>query len=151
MTPTANDLTKLLLLEIPRRLPGARAWRRNTGGGYPVATVQRALGMLRANQVQAAIAFLATARPVSFGLPGEPDVDGFLPLLGPSGEPVGCRIGVEVKAGRDRQRDAQRVCQQVYERAGCIYVLAHDVERAIAEITAARAELARRIYPGSKA
>jgi hypothetical protein len=142
---TANDLTKLLLLELPQRFPGARAWRRNTGGGYPVAVVQHALALLRAGQVAAAIAFLASARMVSFGLSGEPDVDGFLPLVGPTGEPIGVRLGLEVKADRDRQRADQKTCERVYSAGGCIYVLAHDVERTMAQIEEFRRQLSMRI------
>ncbi len=137
---TANDLTRLLLVELPQRFPGARAWRRNTGGGYPIAVVQRALGLLRAGQVEAAIGFLATARPVSFGLSGEPDMDGFLPV-----GPAGVRLGLEVKTGRDRQRADQKVCEQVYTTGGCLYVLARDVEGTMERIEEFRRQLAARI------
>jgi hypothetical protein len=133
------------MLEIPRRFEGSRVWRRNTGGGYPVAVVQHALALLRAGQVAAAIAFLASARMVSFGLPGEPDVDGFLPLVGPTGEPIGVRLGVEVKMGGDRQRADQKTCERVYTAGGCLYVLARDVERTMEQIEEFRRQLAARI------
>jgi hypothetical protein len=123
MTLSANDLTKLLLLEIPVRLAPARAWRRNVlaakipdGHGGPGRFVR------------------------STQLPGEADITGVLDING-----VGVRLEVEVKAGSDRIRPAQQVFGDMIRSMGGIYCVAHDVERAIAEITAARTELARRI------
>jgi hypothetical protein len=49
---TAREIIATLLIEIPRQLPGARAWRRNVG-----ATV-------------------VADRFVRYGLPGESDVTG---------------------------------------------------------------------------
>jgi hypothetical protein len=51
---TARELIATLIIEIPRQLPGARAWRRNVG-----ATV-------------------VADRFVRYGLPGESDVTGII-------------------------------------------------------------------------
>lgn len=126
---TANDLTRELLTAIPVRFPGSRVWRRNTGLGYPSAVIHQAVALLRLGRALDAVALLNSARPVCFGQPGEPDIDGFIPILG-----MGVRLGVEVKAGRDRQRETQLVCERVYGAGGCIYILAHSVDEAIEKI-----------------
>jgi predicted RecB family endonuclease len=124
---SANEITSLLLIEIPKRLPHVRVWRRNVGGGYPVAVVKTALSLLLRGQVEMATTTLKRARIVSFGVPGEPDIDG---VAGPSG----LRIGIEVKAGRDVQSPEQAVCQRVWESHGAVYIIARTVEQAIAEL-----------------
>jgi hypothetical protein len=126
---TANALTNLLILAIPRDIPGARAWRSNQGGAYPAATIRAAL---HAGSYEATLAILRSARLLRFGLPGLPDIDGFLP--------GGRRLGVEVKIGRDQQSEAQKACEGIYNRARCVYVVARDegadpVGNCIEEIT----------------
>ena len=112
---TSNALTNLILLAIPRDIPGARAWRSNQGGAYPMAPVQAAL---RASSLSECLAILRAARPVRFGLPGLPDIDGFLP--------TGQRLGVEIKVGRDKLSADQLAVQKQYNIAGCVYVVATD-------------------------
>lgn len=122
----ANHITSELLLQIPRRFD-ARCWRQNTGGGYPVAAVQAAIAMLARGQAQQALEHLRRARVVHFNPKGTPDIGG---ILGPSGR----ILGVEVKAGKDRQSDDQKACQRVYESRGGLYIVARDVEEALDEI-----------------
>ena len=124
---TSNELTNRLLVSIPAALPNVRVWRRNVGAGYPSSVVRSALVQLHRGDIAGAIRTLSCARPVKFGLEGEPDLDGF---AGPSGR----RLGVEIKAGKDKQSEAQQVCQQVYERHGAVYLVARDVEQAIADL-----------------
>ena len=112
---TANEITAKLLVAIPAAIPTCRVWRRNTGGGYPVAAIKSVVRMLRAGQVTEAIVFLARTRIVLFGMPGEPDIDG---IAGPHGR----RIGIEVKAAGDNQSAEQKVCQEVWECHGAIYL-----------------------------
>ncbi len=134
---TANDITAHLLLEIPRRFR-ARAWRRNVGRGVGYDAIRQAIALINSGRASEAPRVL-TSRPVSFGLPGEPDIEGIIDVVG-----VGCFLGVEVKAGRDKMREEQESFQAMALRFGAIYVVAHDVERAIEEIESCRRELEKR-------
>ena len=127
--PTANDLTKRLIVEATNKFPGSRWWRRNVGSGYPAAVVNAALTALRRGDQQAAIDFLVQSRPILFGMPGEGDIDGFIPIDG-----KGVRANIEVKVGADRQREAQKLWEQMMVRGGCIYVIANTVEGALEDL-----------------
>jgi len=126
---TANDLTRAILLEIPKRFP-ARAWRRNVGGGYPAQVVHQTLGLLESGRVADAIALLRRTRVVHFGLAGEPDIDGILQV--PGGH--GLRLTVEVKVGADRVREDQANYGAMIERFGGVFLVARSVDEAMAEI-----------------
>jgi hypothetical protein len=81
-----------------------------------------------------ALQILNRTRPLMFGgLPGLPDICGILP--------DGRWLGVEVKWGRDTQSDDQRVCQQVFQSRGAVYVIAHDLEGGMAALAEAVAAL----------
>jgi hypothetical protein len=123
----ANTITALLLLEIPKRFPQVRVWRRNVGAGYPSGVVRQAIGMIRRGESQQAADLLARTRHVVFGKPGEPDIDGF---AGPSG----LRIGIEIKYGRDKQTDEQHVCERVWREHGAVYIVATDVDKALDQL-----------------
>jgi hypothetical protein len=123
---TSNELTARLLLELPKRFP-MRAIRRNVGMGYPIGPVKSILEALDRGQVKRAIQAIRQMRPVRFGQPGEPDIEG---ILGPHGR----LVGIEVKAGRDRQREEQRTCEIVIRKHGGIYIVARDVEAALEEL-----------------
>lgn len=129
---TTNDLTRALILHVCRTYPGARAWRRNVGQGYPAAVVKTALGALRRNDVAAAIQTLVRARPVMFGVPGEPDIDGWVRI-----NHTAVRLGIEVKTGQDRMRTKQLTFQSAITRGGGIYVVAHTFEQATADLQTA--------------
>lgn len=124
---SANNITNDILVALNKEFPDqCKVWRRNTGGGYPVKTVQVALSMLRRGSAQECERFLATARPITFGMPGEGDIDGILSIHG-----AGVRINIEVKAGKDKQRESQAVCEEVFRKLGAIYILARSVEDAV--------------------
>lgn len=125
----SNDLTNNLLVEIPARLPESRVWRQNVGSGYPVQVVQGAINALKAGQPALALKVLINSRPIAFGIPGLPDIDG---IAGPSGR----RIGIEVKFGKDRMREAQERCQSMYQRMGGVYIVARDLDEALDELDA---------------
>jgi len=97
-----------------------RIWRANTGVGFYADHRTR------------------TARLVRFGVPGQADVTGILPvglkficphcdtlLLAP---PVGRRLEIEVKSPTGRQTAEQRAYQAMIERFGGLYVLARSVD-----------------------
>lgn len=132
---TAAQLTAALLIEIPRRFP-ARVWRRNVGAGLPAASIQAALSALRAGRTDSAINYL-NRRHVRFGVPGEPDIDGIIAVRGSCGGSYGVRLAVEIKAGKDRQSDDQRAFEAMLRKYGGIYVIARDVDGALADIEAA--------------
>lgn len=136
MTPplTANDLTARLLIEIPKRFSGARVWRRNVGKAIGMHDVHGAVKLLGAGQIKAAIQLLQR-RPIAFGVPGEPDLDGILP-------PSGTRLGIEVKVGKDRLSDEQTAFGVMLRNAGGIWIVARSVEQALAELAAAQGRAA---------
>jgi hypothetical protein len=138
---TSNELTARLLLDLPKRFP-MRAIRRNVGMGYPIGPIgdaKRALFALDKriqndksvpsyvkSTVKNALGMLHT-RPVRFGMKGEPDIEG---ILGPNGRVV----GIEVKAGKDRQRKEQQIAEIVIRKHGGIYIVAREVEAALEEL-----------------
>ncbi len=131
-SPSANAITAALLIEIPKRFPNARVWRRNVGVGVGMDTVKKAIGLLLSGAITAAIALLRS-RPIKFGLQGEPDLDGIIPIER-DGLLWGIRLGIEVKAGRDTIREQQERFGAMLVRAGAIYVLARSVEQAMQDI-----------------
>lgn len=133
---TTNDLTRALILHVCRTYPGARAWRRNVGAGYPSAVVKGALSALRRGDQAAALQALIRSRPIQFGVPGEPDIDGWIPIGGRA-----VRLAIEVKTGRDAMRPEQVTFQGVLTKAGGIYVVAHDLEQAVNDLHTAVATI----------
>lgn len=131
----SNTLTATLLIRLPEEFP-CRVWRRNCGVFYGAAAVQKAKTLMSAGRFNLALSELQRARPVVSGPAGEPDIDGVVRIGA-----AGVRLGIEVKVGRDKQRDSQTVCQHVYEAHGAIYLIARDVEQCIADL---RAEIERR-------
>ena len=117
---TANEITANLLIEIPKRFPGIRVWRNNTGAGAGISTVKQAIAAIRENRTADAIRLLSS-RPIRFGIVGQADITG---IVGPWGR----RLEIEVKTGKDKMSDEQRAFQQMILSAGGIYLVAVDVE-----------------------
>lgn len=130
--PSANAITAGLLIEIPKRFPGMRVWRRNVGVFVGMETVTKAIQLLLAGAVPAAIALLRS-RPVRTGQNGEPDIDGIAPIQR-DGLLWGVRIGIEVKAGRDTMREEQINFGAMLTRAGGIHIIARSVEQALVDL-----------------
>lgn len=112
MSTPANKLTADLLIAIPREFPQCRVWRNNRVD----ALVPGAGGRIR--RVQA-------------GIDGQADLSG---VMAPSGR----RVEIEVKAGRDRQSDAQKAFQKMITEFGGIYIVARSVEQCIEELGGVR-------------
>lgn len=125
---SANDLTAILLVEIPKAVKGARAWRLNVGGAYPIQSIQPVIAALKRGDWRMALEMVVKVRPRMFGAVGLPDIDGIMP--------DGRRLGVEVKWGKDTQSEQQKVCQKVYEDRGAVYIIARDVDLCLAELKA---------------
>lgn len=122
----ANDLTAALILAIPKEIKGARVWRMLVGGAYPIQSIQPVKSALLRGDMKLANELLDRARPRMFGLPGLPDICGILP--------DGRWLGIEVKWGRDQQREDQKVCQRVFEERGAVYIIARDLDDAVREV-----------------
>ena len=124
---SANDLTAALILAIPKEIKGARVWRVNVGGAYPIQAIQAVKNALIRGDARTALELLNRARPLIWGgLPGMPDICGILP--------DGRWLGIEVKWGRDQQSEDQKVCQRVFEQRGAVYVIARDLDAAVREV-----------------
>ena len=140
---TTNDLTARLLIEIPKHFAGSRVWRRNVGKAVGMDTVAQAVRLIAAGRVKEGVTLLQS-RPLKFGTPGEPDIEGILPIGF-----CGCWLGVEVKTGRDKMTEGQVLFRDMIVRAGGIFVEARDVETALGEIATAVEEkrLAQDVLP----
>ncbi len=104
----ANDITARLLIEIPKRFPGARVWRNNRVD----AMVPGRGGKLRR---------------VMAGIDGQADITGILP-------PNGVRCEIEVKAEKDRQSVKQKAFEVMITQTGGIYLIARSVEQCLDDL-----------------
>ncbi|HMQ92497.1 MAG TPA: hypothetical protein PKA33_15990 [Amaricoccus sp.] len=68
------------------------------------------------------------ARVISFGLPGQSDIQGCLD---------GRWIGIEVKTAKGKQRKSQVAFQRAIEAAGGVYLIARSPEAAVEGIVSA--------------
>lgn len=103
------------ILAIAARFSGVRLWRQNTGVGYGLSVVKRAVALRSWD-------LLKRARPITFGVPGQADVSGILP--------EGRRLEIELKSQRDVQREAQKRFQHMIESSGGVYILARSADDA---------------------
>lgn len=117
-----NNITAALLIEIPKRFPNIRVWRSNTGGAVGVRAVQEAIAYIRVGNDSQAIKVLS--RVIKFGVEGQADISG---IIGPFGR----MLQIEVKAGRDRQSEAQQNFEAMVTQRGGVYIIAHDVLHAL--------------------
>src|SRR5579884_963743 len=127
--PSAQKLIAEIILALPKRFPGARAWRRNVGVGYSIARVRHAISFLKTRppDIAGAIRCLTETMPVSYGIPGEPDIDGWVPIIIPARSrtdifdstlndlAVAVRIGIEVKSPNDPQSVEQKSYQAILD------------------------------------
>ena len=123
MNPTNKQSEKSIQNAILRAYatrPDMRLARANTGAGVPYSVVKDALGLLRCGDVQGAARVLSSARPVTFGTPGQADLGGII-------AGAGRRLEVEVKSPTGRQSPEQKQYQGIIERFGGVYILARSV------------------------
>lgn len=100
--------------------PFLRIWRQNVGMGYSYHQVKKLLALVMRGELGAAIGASKGLRPITYGVPGQPDIMGV--LLG------GRLLGIEVKAEHGRQTSEQIAFQRMMERFGGLYILARSVE-----------------------
>lgn len=117
---STNDLTNKLLLELPRRYPGSRLFRRQVGQFYGVGTVMAMRRALDQHSVEMAVKVLQQSRPITVGVPGEPDCMGWLkrPL---AGEHVAITLGCEIKTGKDRLTTEQKLYRDMMQECGGLW------------------------------
>lgn len=121
----SGDMTARLLDEIPKRFPGIRCWRQNTGKGVGWSVVKAAVGMILAGQIRKGVAMLS--RPIMFGIVGQGDIGGQV-------APHGRALNIEIKAGRDKQSDDQKGFQYMCCQLGSIYLVCRDVDVTLDEL-----------------
>ncbi len=109
---TANLITQDFLLFASREWPDGMFWRNNR-------IKAKALG--KDGQL----------RVVESGIDGQADITGCVPIT-IAGRRAGIRVEVEVKAGRDTQRDTQITFEHAIKRAGGIYLIIHDAAKGVA-------------------
>lgn len=120
----ANNMTAALLIEIPKRFPGCRVWRQNTGMGVPIASVNKAIALIVMGAVKEGLALLKYKN--RFGIVGGGDVSGIM-----NG---GRRMEIEVKGGKDRQSDEQKAFQSMIVALGGIYLICRSVDVTLDEL-----------------
>jgi len=128
----ATDTQNRLIEAVQKKYPLSRLFRQNTGSAYPITTFKRAFEFIKRDIMP------PWFRPVQYGVVGQGDVGGWIHI---NGRAVVCHI--EVKCGRDTQRDAQVKFEAVVKRCGGIYVIAHDLEGGMAALDEAVTKLSR--------
>jgi hypothetical protein len=126
MSSNATDLQNRLILAVERKYPKSRIFRQNTGSAYPIQTFKRAIEYIKRGVTP------VWFRPVAFGTPGQGDVGGWIHI---NGVAVVCHI--EVKIGKDTQREAQEKFEATVKRCGGIYVIANDLDQGLAALAEA--------------
>lgn len=101
-------------------LPGVMAWRNNTGQGWQGQRLARAAGAMV--KVEPGMVILRAARPITFGLPGSPDIIGAI---------NGRAFGLEMKAATGRLEESQPKFRRAWEAAGGLYGVPRSVEEAL--------------------
>jgi hypothetical protein len=113
----ANNLTAALLIEIPKQVHGVRLWRNNRVS---------AMALGRGGKM----------RKIDAGIDGQADISGIAAVPMQRLNSVGIRLEIEVKAGRDKQREAQINFQEMILKHGGIYLIARDLEVTISQLVA---------------
>lgn len=103
--------------------PDTLVFRNNTGQAWQGQRVERTIGSRI--EVEPGMVILRNARPISFGLPGSPDI------IGVSG---GYALGDEVKKRTGRQAQIQKNFEQRWNQCGGIYLLSRSPEQAVADL-----------------
>lgn len=110
-----KNLEKQFMLDLQGRLPSCRVYRFDNGTAYAVHSVAKALSALAAGRgmVEAKKELIR----FTYGNEGWPDL-----LAGHQGR----ALGIEVKIGKDKQRDTQKSMELAFSKMGWGYYLLSD-------------------------
>jgi hypothetical protein len=64
---------------------------------------------------------------VSYGIPGESDLDG---IIGPNGR----KLSIEIKTGKSQLRSEQKKWKAMIEKFGGVHIVARSVEQCLADL-----------------
>lgn len=110
-----SNREKEVLLTSQRLHPELRLWRFDTGQAYAKFSVKGALQEYKkTGSITSAMKKLIT---ITYGVKGFPDLAGLY---------YGIFIGIEIKVGKDRQRQEQKSMEETIKKAGGIYILLDD-------------------------
>lgn len=101
-------------------LPKMMAWRNNTGQAWQGQRISRAPGAVV--RIERGMVILKDARPISFGLPGSPDIIGVYDGRG---------FGLELKSITGRLEETQPLFAAAWQKAGGLYGIPRSVEEAL--------------------
>lgn len=125
--PKANELTKEIIRYLS--LNGYVVWRNNTVGIFDIKqAAQKLFSCKRISSVKHAISILKTCYRKSHDRKGAPDIIGYQ-------KKTGRFIGVEVKAGKDKESIHQEQFRKQAVHAGAIHILARSLDDVIDNIT----------------
>ncbi len=126
MAGSEHAIQTAILLEFGA-LPWLTIWRQNTGKAYGYATVKGALANFAQGRWEAGLALLKHAQLVTFGTPGQADIQGIIGEYGWQLE-KGRFLGIEVKRPGEKQTNEQIAWEAMVKRRGGLYILAFSVE-----------------------
>jgi len=110
-----SNREKEILLYLQKKYPEIRLWRFDTGQAYAKFSLKACLQEYkRTKSITQAMKKLVI---ITYGTKGFPDLAGLY---------KGVFIGIEIKVGKDRQREEQKVMEQVINKAQGIYILLTD-------------------------
>lgn len=114
---TANEITAALLIEIPKCWPDrARVWRSNRVKAVVIGRRGR-------------------RRMIDAGVDGQADITGIANIEHiVTGGPLGLRLEIEVKSGKDTLSEAQMNFRGMIRSLGGIYIVARDVENTLKDL-----------------
>ena len=110
-----SNREKSVMLHLQKTYKGIRVWRMDSGMAFVMHSVHKSLAtLLKTGNLGLAKKQLMR---VSYGVNGWPDLTCIY---------LGIFIGIEIKVGRDRQREDQKAMESTIEKAGGIYILLDD-------------------------
>ena len=117
-----TSILKEALVEVSS-LPETLVYRNNTGQAWQGKPVDVKVGQTIV--VRPGMKILADARPIKFGLEGSGDI---------MGASRGIPVAIETKTARGAQREAQKLFEMAWVKAGGLYVLARSAADAVTGI-----------------
>jgi hypothetical protein len=105
------------MLDLQKRLPSARVYRFDNGTAYAIHSVQKALVTLKStgNLTESQ----KCLHRLTYGNEGWPDL-----MAGCNGN----ALGIEIKIGKDKQRESQKGIELAFQKMGWGYYVFTDQE-----------------------